>query len=77
MIYWPAIFTGVVVGLLLIPFRVAYYHSRKWIVKTMWRLVLSGAYPVEFRDFWMGDMLCSHTYVMGVSCIILPFLNRD
>ena len=32
-----------------------------------WRLLLAGLYPVEFRDFFLGDMYCSLTYFMGVS----------
>lgn len=32
-----------------------------------WRLLLAGLYPVEFRDFFLGDMYCSQTYAMGVS----------
>ena len=31
-----------------------------------WRLLLAGLYPVEFRDFFLGDMYCSLTYLMGV-----------
>lgn len=31
------------------------------------RLLLAGLYPVEFRDFFLGDMYCSQTYSMGVS----------
>lgn len=30
------------------------------------RLLLAGLYPVEFRDFFLGDMYCSLTYAMGV-----------
>lgn len=30
------------------------------------RLLLAGIYPVEFRDFFLGDMYCSLTYAMGV-----------
>jgi hypothetical protein len=29
-------------------------------------LLLAGLYPVEFRDFYLGDMFCSLTYSMGV-----------
>ncbi|KAL6722347.1 Xenotropic and polytropic retrovirus receptor 1 [Lecanora helva] len=29
------------------------------------RLLLAGLYPVEFRDFFLGDMYCSQTYAMG------------
>lgn len=31
-----------------------------------WRLLLAGIYPVEFRDFFLGDMYCSLTYAMAV-----------
>jgi hypothetical protein len=27
--------------------------------------LLAGIYPVEFRDFFLGDMYCSQTYAMG------------
>jgi hypothetical protein len=40
------------------------------------RLFLAGLYPVEFRDFFLGDMYCSLTYPMGVSrrsCTALLF----
>lgn len=30
-----------------------------------WRLLCSGLYGVEFRDFFMGDMFCSLTYSIG------------
>ncbi|CCH41884.1 putative membrane protein [Wickerhamomyces ciferrii] len=40
-------------------------ESRKWLIITMWRLVLSGFYPVEFKDFSLGDIFCSLTYTMG------------
>ncbi|KAL8709740.1 MAG: hypothetical protein Q9220_005526 [cf. Caloplaca sp. 1 TL-2023] len=29
------------------------------------RLLIAGVYPVEFRDFFLGDMYCSLTYAMG------------
>ncbi|KAL8961542.1 MAG: hypothetical protein Q9193_001915 [Seirophora villosa] len=36
----------------------------------MFRLLLAGIYPVEFRDFFLGDMYCSQTYAMGVSNVL-------
>jgi xenotropic and polytropic retrovirus receptor 1 len=30
-------------------------------------LLLAGLYPVEFRDFFLGDMYCSLTYFTAVS----------
>lgn len=32
-----------------------------------WRLLLAGLYPVEFRDFFLGDIYCSLTYATAVS----------
>jgi hypothetical protein len=43
-----------------------------------WRLMLAGVYPVEWRDFYMGDMFCSLTYSMSVGytrVILLRFAN--
>lgn len=34
---------------------------------SQWRLFFAGLYPVEFRDFFLGDMYCSLTYAMCVS----------
>lgn len=34
-----------------------------------WRLFFAGLYPVEFRDFFLGDMYCSLTYAMSVSIL--------
>lgn len=34
---------------------------------SQWRLFWAGLYPVEFRDFFLGDMYCSLTYAMCVS----------
>ena len=34
-----------------------------------WRLLLAGLYPVEWRDFYLGDMFCSLTYSMSVSIL--------
>lgn len=31
-----------------------------------WRLFFAGLYPVEFRDFFLGDIYCSLTYAMSV-----------
>ena len=37
-----------------------------WLTRAKFRLLLAGLYPVEFRDFFLGDMYCSETYAMGV-----------
>lgn len=62
---WPWFFFGFAGVLLFFPFDVLFFESRKWMIVTVWRLVLSGFYPVEFRDFFLGDIFCSLTYTMG------------
>ncbi|RAK81016.1 SPX and EXS domain-containing protein [Aspergillus fijiensis CBS 313.89] len=64
-IYWPVVLIGVTVIVLFLPVRTLYHHSRKWWAYSNWRLLLAGLYPVEFRDFFLGDMYCSQTYAMG------------
>ncbi|KAF5025967.1 hypothetical protein F66182_1935 [Fusarium sp. NRRL 66182] len=38
------------------------YYPVILIFVTIWRLLLAGLYPVEFRDFFLGDIYCSLTY---------------
>ncbi len=64
-IYWPVILIGVTLIIMCVPLRVLYHRSRKWWGYSNWRLLLAGLYPVEFRDFFLGDMYCSLTYSMG------------
>ncbi|KAE8419260.1 EXS family-domain-containing protein [Aspergillus pseudocaelatus] len=66
-IYWPVVLIGITVIILFLPARILYHRSRKWWAYSNWRLLLAGLYPVEFRDFFLGDMYCSQTYAMGVS----------
>ncbi|KAJ5586255.1 hypothetical protein N7450_006042 [Penicillium hetheringtonii] len=64
-IYWPVVLVGLTLIILFLPARVLYHRSRKWFAFSNWRLLLAGIYPVEFRDFFLGDMYCSQTYAMG------------
>ncbi|CDK25005.1 unnamed protein product [Kuraishia capsulata CBS 1993] len=59
---WPWFFVGISLGIIFCPFDTFYRSSRAWILTAIWRLLLSGFYPVEFRDFFIGDILCSLTY---------------
>lgn len=76
MIHFPIIFVVVAVVTLFMPFKVFYYPSRRWFNRVLFRLVFSGAFPVEFKDFWMGDMFCSQTYALGV-CITCHSFARS
>ncbi|CAI4065385.1 hypothetical protein N7582_002996 [Saccharomyces uvarum] len=46
----------------LIPYWDKVVHTRKWLVVTLIRLMMSGFFPVEFGDFFLGDIICSLTY---------------
>lgn len=65
MIHFPIIFVGVAGAILFNPIKGFYFRARLYFMTTMVRLVFSGFYRVEFKDFWMGDMLCSQTYALG------------
>ncbi|OAG04441.1 EXS-domain-containing protein [Paraphaeosphaeria sporulosa] len=49
--------------------QLLYSHDATLAINTsyllQWRLICAGYYPVEWRDFYMGDMFCSLTYSMG------------
>lgn len=62
---WPWIYFGVMLVVIFWPGEQFYGKGRKWLLIAFWRLLLSGFYPVEFRDFLMGDIFCSLTYSMG------------
>lgn len=62
---WPWIYVGLVLLIFLWPGPHFYGASRKWLQIALWRIVLLGFYPVEFRDFFLGDILCLLTYSMG------------
>jgi len=64
-IYYPVILIFVTVVLIFFPGPYIYHRSRRWFVYSHWRLLLAGIYPVEFRDFFLGDMYCSLTYLMS------------
>ncbi|PGH19685.1 hypothetical protein AJ80_03840 [Polytolypa hystricis UAMH7299] len=76
-IYWPILLIALTVAILFLPAPVLYHRSRKWFAYSNWRLLLAGLYPVEFRDFFLGDMYCSQTYAMGnVALFFCLYTNR-
>ena len=50
---------------LICPIPILYYHARRWWGYSNFRLFFAGLYPVEFRDFYLGDMYCSEIYAMS------------
>ncbi|KYG45289.1 hypothetical protein M433DRAFT_29376, partial [Acidomyces richmondensis BFW] len=64
-IYWPVVLIGISAILLCLPPPLFYWRARSWFLSSNARLLLAGAFPVEFRDFFLGDMYCSQTYALG------------
>ena len=64
-LHWPILLIALTAAVLFLPLRTLYYRSRSWWLYSNFRLILAGIYPVEFRDFFLGDMYCSLTYAMG------------
>lgn len=64
-LYWPVFLIGLSAVIILLPLPWVLHKSRFWFAYSHWRLLLAGLYPVEFRDFFMGDMYCSLTYSMA------------
>ena len=64
-LYWPVILIGITLLIMALPMPILYHHARGWWGVSNWRLLLAGLYPVEFRDFFFGDMYCSETYTMS------------
>ncbi|KAF9926115.1 Xenotropic and polytropic retrovirus receptor 1 [Linnemannia zychae] len=60
--YYPLILIGLVVIILFWPLRMFRFGARKWFLQSMWRIVASGYYKVEFRDFFMADEMNSLVY---------------
>ncbi|KAK5951119.1 Xenotropic and polytropic retrovirus receptor 1 [Knufia fluminis] len=63
--FWPVVLFGITLIIMALPFKVLYYHARKWWAFSNFRLLFAGLYPVEFRDFFLGDMYTSETYAMS------------
>lgn len=62
---FPLIYLAIILIIFLWPGTLLYGASRQWLQIALWRILCSGFYPVEFRDFYLGDILCSLTYPMG------------
>lgn len=64
-LYWPVVLIIISAFVLFVPLPILYHKAREWWAFSNFRLLLAGIYPVEFRDFFLGDMYCSQIYAMG------------
>ncbi|KAG0378862.1 hypothetical protein BGX24_002578 [Mortierella sp. AD032] len=60
--YYPLILVGTILVILFWPLRMFRFSARKWFLQSMWRILASGYYKVEFRDFFMADEMNSLGY---------------
>ncbi|KAF3062286.1 Protein SYG1 like protein [Daldinia childiae] len=61
-LYYPIILIAITLAILVLPAPILWHKSRQWLMYSHYRLFFAGLYPVEFRDFFLGDMYCSLTY---------------
>lgn len=67
---WSYICLGGTICLFILPNKIIPYwdkivSTRKWLFIRIVRLIFSGLYPVEFGDFFLGDIISSLTYSMS------------
>ncbi|XP_017323287.1 xenotropic and polytropic retrovirus receptor 1a [Ictalurus punctatus] len=60
----PLILYGLMFLLLINPFKTAYYKSRFWLLKLLFRVFTAPFHRVEFADFWLADQLNSLAIVL-------------
>ncbi|PNY23896.1 Protein SYG1, partial [Tolypocladium capitatum] len=76
-LYYPVVLIAITGAVIFLPAPVLAHKSRRWFVYAHWRLLLAGIYPVEFRDFFLGDMYCSLTYCMAnIELFFCLYANR-
>ncbi|KAI1753565.1 EXS family-domain-containing protein [Xylaria castorea] len=61
-LYYPVILIFISLFIIFLPARILFHRSRQWLAYSHFRLFFAGLYPVEFRDFFLGDIYCSLTY---------------
>ncbi|GAW12379.1 hypothetical protein ANO14919_017450 [Xylariales sp. No.14919] len=61
-LYYPVILIFISLLIILLPVPILWHKSRQWLAYSHFRLFFAGLYPVEFRDFFLGDIYCSLTY---------------
>lgn len=73
----PYLYFYLLIAVLFCPLNIFHLRARIWFIASIFRLVLSGFYPVEFRDFFMGVMSCSLTYSIANIYLLFCLSNVD
>ncbi|KAK3325567.1 EXS family-domain-containing protein [Apodospora peruviana] len=61
-LYYPVLLITLSLIVLFLPAPILHHKARRWFFYSHYRLFFAGLYPVEFRDFFLGDIWCSLTY---------------
>ncbi|KAH6569960.1 hypothetical protein BASA61_009178 [Batrachochytrium salamandrivorans] len=72
--FYAPIMVGIVLAILVLPLPILQSQSQQWLWKSLFRIVFSGLFEVQFRDFFLCDLMISMTYsfisFQGIFCII-------
>ncbi|KAG0281227.1 hypothetical protein BGZ95_005832 [Linnemannia exigua] len=60
--YWPLILMSITVAIIFCPLPIAHFTARRWFISSIGRILASGYYRVEFRDFFLADEMNSLSY---------------
>ncbi|KAF9990579.1 hypothetical protein BGZ75_001143 [Mortierella antarctica] len=60
--YWPLILMAITAVILFCPLPIAHFTARRWFLSSIGRIIASGYYRVEFRDFFLADEMNSLSY---------------
>jgi len=60
--YWPLILISITFFILFCPLPIAHFTARRWLISSIGRILVSGYYRVEFRDFFLADEMNSLSY---------------
>ena len=76
-IYYPLFFVCLCLFIFAFPIRIMHRSSRYWFAIANFRILLSGLYPVEFRDFFLGDQYNSLSYCFGNVAVFLCLYSNQ
>ncbi|KAG0073947.1 hypothetical protein BGZ90_011150 [Linnemannia elongata] len=60
--YWPLILMSITAAIIFCPLPIAHFTARRWFISSIGRILASGYYRVEFRDFFLADEMNSLSY---------------
>ncbi|KAF9538842.1 hypothetical protein EC957_006162 [Mortierella hygrophila] len=60
--YWPLILMSITAAIIFCPLPIAHFTARRWFISSIGRIIASGYYRVEFRDFFLADEMNSLSY---------------